>query len=91
MTTSFDHLHPPLMECGHTANAEGKIPGGTFQPSCVICGCFTIADEQPDFTGRKAVCSYCKVEHDSSERLAFFRHQPEQDTDSFYCGCRGWD
>lgn len=53
--------------------------------------------------GRRAECSYragrdgkpCTTERASTEskegRLAFFKHRPEQATDSFYCGCWGWD
>lgn len=41
----------------------------------------------------------CRCEEPSSDgvnldgppRLAFFQHQPDEDHDSFYCGCWGWD
>jgi hypothetical protein len=79
------------MACGHTANAvkDGK-------PVCVICyGIVDGADrvvEAPDLTGRVAKCGSCnRPPVPSSSRLAFFRHHPERDADSYYCGCRGWD
>jgi hypothetical protein len=28
---------------------------------------------------------------ESSTSLAFFKHQPAEATDQFYCGCWGWD
>ena len=79
-----------LMKCGHAANAhqDGK-------PVCVICvgidAGATVVEEKPDLTGRKARCSDCGSEVDSSFNLAFFEYRPEQETDSYYSGCRGWD
>ncbi len=40
---------------------------------------------------RVAECQYCHQMLLSEDSLPFFKYQPEQDTDSFYCGCRGWD
>ena len=82
---------PPLMKCGHAANAT--MEGG---PVCVICYGISpgadVADESPlDLTGRKATCPYCSAVVDSSRSLAFFEHRPNAETDSFYSGCRGWD
>lgn len=82
----------PMMECGHAANATG--PEGN--PVCVICfgirdGATKIAEQQPELEGRRAKCPYCTREADSSPSMPFFRHQPEQEFDSFYCGCRGWN
>lgn len=82
---------PEIMECGHAAQSPGV---------CVICSCKEVAQEQPDLTGRKAKCHYahagrckyeCAKETDSAFTLAFFKHQPEQEYDSYYCGCWGWD
>lgn len=28
---------------------------------------------------------------DSSPRLAFFEHRPDEEFDKYYCGCWGWD
>jgi len=86
----------PMMACGHRANAHGsKVVDGVrveFPHACVICDCFTIADSPPDLTGRKARCSYCKKERDSTDKwLAFFGHRPNELYDEYYCGCRGWD
>lgn len=81
-----------LMKCGHTntgITSEGKIV-------CASCygiaeGADEVAEVQPDLTGRKAKCVYCKTVKDSSLDLPFFRYLPEEDKDKFYCGCYGWD
>ena len=80
-----------MMKCGHAANAthDGK-------PICAICFGITpdaeiIADTAPDLTGRKARCKYCSEVRDSKASLPFFEYRPKQKTDSFYCGCRGWN
>ena len=76
------------MACGHTA--QGTV-GRTDKPVCVICSCFEVAKEKPVLKGRKAVCPCCKKKVDSSLDLAFFEYRADRETDSFYCGCRGWD
>jgi len=75
-----------MMKCGHVANTER---------GCVICFGITPGAEEinyspPDLTGRKAKCE-CGGLRDSDTRLPFFEHRPDQDTDLYYCGCRGWD
>lgn len=91
-----------MMKCGHAAqgvNSKGE-------PVCVICigidpGATVVADE-PDLTGRKAICDSCKSDEsivDSSTDLAFFEYRKDskhkikghEEKDSYYCGCRGWD
>ena len=89
-----------MMGCGHAANATD----GHGRPCCVIChgikdGANRVVVTPPDFTGRRARCSYrkrrdgelCTAEEDSSPNLAFFAHRPNKDFDEFYCGCWGWD
>ena len=81
-----------MMKCGHAANAvtaDGK-------PCCAICAGYTpdafiAADTMPDLTGRKARCNYCGEIVDSKASLPFFEYRPDMDTDSYYCGCWGWD
>jgi len=79
----------PMMKCGHAANStcNGK-------PSCAICvprkEAFEIA-ETPNLAGRKSCCAYCRKLAESSTDLPFFEHRPTRDTDSHYCGCRGWN
>ena len=53
-------MEHPIMKCGHAANSMGKPAHYTGDPipACVICECFEVAEIQPDFTGRKARCSY---------------------------------
>lgn len=95
--------HPPMMECGHSANANTTI-GNVLVPCCAICACDVPAAAQPDLSERTARCSYygkqgprrsggrtCTSEVPSDTRSAFFAHHPEREHDEFYCGCWGWD
>ena len=82
----------PLMKCGHAA--QGKDMKGN--PVCVICvgsnpNARIIDDNPPNLEGRVAECSYCSNKADSDFNLPFFSYRPQQDRDSFYCGCFGWD
>lgn len=83
---------PPLMLCGHTANATT----GTGQPACAICAGLTedatrVDPDQPELAGRHARCPDCKTVVPSGLNLAFFQHRPDSEFDSHYDGCRGWD
>lgn len=85
---------PPMMECGHAANGLSE-QDGALVPACAICygrtpKAFTVAAEAPDLTGREAKCT-CGRTVPSSLHAAFFGHQPERETDTFYCGHAGWD
>lgn len=80
-----------MMKCGHVA--QSKIDG---KPVCVICLGLTpdaeiVAETEPDLTGRKARCKYCGEIVDSKASLPFFEYRPDMETDSYYCGCRGWN
>lgn len=82
----------PLMSCGHTANAHGE--GG--KPVCVICFGFNPKAEReaivaPDLAGRDMRCAYCGKSHSSNLNAAFFEYRPSLGTDSYYCGCQGWN
>lgn len=85
----------PLMQCGHVA--QGKLEDG--KPICVICAGNPQAEmvdkDTPDLTGRTAFCSGCKypvaTRKPSSFELPFFQHRPDRKSDTFYCGCWGWD
>lgn len=85
----------PLMMCGHSSN--GAIRQSDGKPICVACigivaGADVPVETLPDLTGRIASCSYGNHRDvPSSVNLAFFAHQPDQPTDRYYCGCRGWD
>ena len=79
-----------LMKCGHTA--QGHTEDG--QPCCVICagihpGAYAIEDKPPELKGRKAKCTMCSKEVESSYSLPFFERGSNDDR--YYCGCRGWD
>lgn len=47
--------------------------------------------QELDFGERFASCPYCGTELPSHKSLPMFRERPTYKTDSFYCGCRGWD
>ncbi len=85
---------PPLMKCGHTANAHTQ----SGKPCCVICWglsenreALEVYEEPPELGGREAECADCGKKKPSALKLPFFKHDPKRPTDSFYCGCRGWD
>jgi hypothetical protein len=82
----------PMMKCGHRAQATDK----SGKPICAICFGLTpdaeIVDEAPpDLTGREATCCCCRKATKSSPELPFFTYRENYSTDSYYCGCRGWD
>lgn len=89
----YDNMHPPMMKCGHAANAKDQH--GNW--SCVICigikpGASEIDPNPPSFQGRFAHCAYGKhARVPSSPDLAFFESHPDKPEDEYYCGCRGWD
>lgn len=88
--------NPPMMKCGHAANAILTRPNGDQVPSCVVCyglvaGADEIDENPPSLEGREAMCSYCRNTNPSSVNLAFFEYLPNQKYDNFYDGCRGWD
>lgn len=76
-----------FMKCGHIAYSFDN----NGRPYCIMCDCYDIADNIPDLTERKAVCSDCGKIVDSNFNLPFFEYRKNRDTDSFYCGCMGWD
>ena len=81
----------PLMKCGHVANAIDA----NGNPICAICYGFTpdakiIANKKPNLEGRKARCNECGKVTGSSYSLPFFRYRPNEDYDTYYCGCHGW-
>jgi hypothetical protein len=82
-----------LMACG--CSAQGVMVDketGNKIPCCVVHDCTIPAENQPDLTGRKAVCTYSGHRPvDSKFKLAYFVYTPEKETDSYYCGCYGWD
>lgn len=82
-----EHNNKPLMACGHIANGENE----KGEPCCVICHCHETKQEKPDLKGRVAKCSHCGSLTDSKTSLPFFEYRPNLQTDSYYCGCYGWD
>lgn len=77
-----------VLKCGHAPNAVR----GKDTPCCSVCGCVEFDEKIPNLTGRKSRCCYGNHdEQPSNVNLAFFRHTPERDHDTHYCGCFGWD
>jgi len=81
-----------LLKCGHAANAVDQYG----YPCCAICygirrGSKEIETKKVDLTSRAAVCSACLTARRSSLSLPFFEYRSHKLTDSFYCGCRGWN
>lgn len=81
-----------LMKCGCVA--QGVI-AGTSKPVCVVHFGLTpdaeVVVPAPELAQRKAICPYCKSEKQSDLNLPFFEYRANEQTDRFYCGCRGWD
>lgn len=84
-----------LMKCGHIANA---VENG--KPICAICiGIKEGAREVESYLvsgtvgieGRMAKCEWCGTIITSEWELPFFEYKPNEEFDSFYCGCIGWD
>jgi len=80
----------PMMKCGHRANATNN-----GKPCCVICAGFNDKwkeiVEEPDLTNRKCRCEYCKKIVPSLNAVAFYEHRPNEEYDTHYDGCFGWD
>jgi len=85
----------PMMKCGHAANSRDQYGN----PTCVICvgivaGAVVVAEDQPNLEGRMMICHYKPSGHadcPSDTSGAFFEYRPNEATDTFYCGCKGWD
>jgi hypothetical protein len=86
---------PVLMACNHVANGTD----GLGNPVCVMCTGFTpnasiiASKDDIDLSNRMAKCAEgrCSNQQPSSFKLAFFNYHPTSNTDSYYCGCRGWE
>ena len=75
-----------LMACGHVTTT--RTPDGKHY--CVICDCEKASFAEANLFGRKAKC-YCGNIADSDISLAHFKYKPNEQFDSYYCGCGGWD
>ena len=87
-----------LMKCGHIAlgTKDGK-------PVCPICyginsgaeEVVQVIDETKEPTkgleGRYARCNDCGKLTPSRWNLPFFEYRPNEEYDSYYDGCYGWD
>ena len=84
-----------LMKCGHRDNARTA----DHKPCCVLCtgnpAAFIIdreiLDDADGLEGRHAVCEMCGRRVDSQWSLPFFEYRPGKNTDTYYCGCGGWN
>lgn len=99
----YDPHDPPMMRCGHAANAHRNHADGTKTPVCAMClgigdlGGDEVMPERPSLEGREMKCTYLRTrngrEHTpmpSRWNAAFFEHRPDDDYDRYYCGCYGW-
>lgn len=80
-----------LMLCGHSANSHIQVDDTEIE-CCAICYPkeeSVVPANEPDLTGRIAICTYCYKKCESRLTLPFFHYRPNGDT--YYCGCRGWD
>lgn len=93
-----------LMKCGHVARAYHSV---TKKPFCPVCLCDAEMSEMPNLANRTARCYnfgheviskisrysrfVCNTECASDLNLPFFKYQPDNKYDQFYCGCEGWD
>ncbi len=80
-----------LMKCGCKASGTHNdkpvcVPHFGLTPNAEV-----FADPQPFLEGRLAYCEDCEKEAPSSLKLPFFEYKEEAKTDSYYCGCRGWN
>ena len=75
-----------IMKCGCIANATMNK-----KPYCFTHDCDQVEKIFPDLSNRIAKCYMCNNHEKSSESLAFFRYLPNNDFDSYYCGCGGWE
>jgi hypothetical protein len=51
------------------------------------CGCEKCKEQ---FKG-DSVTGVCRCVTESTPSLAFFKAMPEEEFDSYYCGCMGWE
>jgi len=79
--------NPVLLTCGHTSNSVDFLG----QPACALCGHSKPAAEPPSLVGRIARCHYGDKNCQSDYGLPFFKLELDNDFDSFYCGCKGWN
>jgi hypothetical protein len=79
-----------LMKCGCSASSKIKIDG-CWVDACGTHNCTEKVENPPSLNGRKAKCGYGDTVVNSNYNLAFFKHSPNEEYDTFYCGCYGWD
>jgi len=92
-----------LMKCGCVAvgiDANGKPVCPIHILTSLHREALEIDTNIPTLTGRIAKCCYGNGQNnchpdgrpeESSLDLAFFKYQPQNQEDSYYCGCWGWD
>lgn len=79
------------MKCGHSPNSTIFI-NGEWRAYCAICDCDEVVPiTDSDTKNKEMKCSCCGRILPSNNQAAFFKFEPNQKYDSFYCGCQGWD
>lgn len=80
---------PVLLSCGCTATAKD---GQTGELVCLWHTSKPVeAHEEPDLTNRKARCGQCGKTAPSDLKMPYFKYRADQDLDTYYCGCFGWN
>ena len=82
-----------------TGNTSDYYPYCVFEytPENMTCNKKRKVNKKPkqgikpiDLTGRKAKCICCgKIADSDFDKLPFFRYDPEEEYDAYYCGCQG--
>ena len=83
-------MKPLILECGCAENCRirHKDYNGL---GCIEHGPKPPLAEQPDLTGRVAICFPSCPTAPSDTCLPFFKYRAGRESDSYYCGCMGWD
>ena len=82
-----------LMSCGHMVNYY-RMETGSAVLTCATCGLSGYDNAlrklaaQEGLEGRTSRCHECGRSRPSSWQLAAFRHFPERENDTHFCGCQ---
>lgn len=80
-----------VMACGCSSSGSYLVQNGEYKKACPFHNTTEEMEEIPSLKGRLAKCYDCKTHATSSWKLPFFQYLKDKKTDSYYCGCHGWD
>lgn len=55
-----------------------------------INGNVSVCYDDDETKERRATCEYCRRDSASNTELPFYKERPAKESDSYYCGCRGF-